>query len=388
MKFLSDFSFEDKKTLVRADLNTPLGDDGKVDEKEDWRLEASLPTIKYLLEQKAKIILLAHLGRPGGKIVEGLRLDPVAQQLESLLGQKVTKLNNCLGQEVKEKVNNLKKGEVVLLENLRFYSEEKKNDPDFVKQLAELGEIYVNDAFGTSHRSHASIIGLSQYLPHCAGLLLEKEIKILSETLDNPKRPLVVVIGGAKVSTKIKVIESFLEKADELILGGVLANTALKAKGLDVGKSLVEEDMIEEVKKFNLAGNKVHLLTDAVVSADVSGKLESRVVSIDKVGQKELILDIGPETAESFKKIISQAGTIIWNGPMGLFEVDKFRSGSEEIAQTIIQSSGFSLVGGGDTITLLEEMNLLNEIDHVSSGGGAMLNFLAGKKLPGIEALR
>jgi len=388
MKFLSDFSFEDKKTLVRADLNTPLGDDGKVDEKEDWRLEASLPTIKYLLEQKAKIILLAHLGRPGGKIVEGLRLDPVAQQLESLLGQKVTKLNNCLGQEVKEKVNNLKKGEVVLLENLRFYSEEKKNDPDFVKQLAELGEIYVNDAFGTSHRSHASIIGLPQYLPHCAGLLLEKEIKILSETLDNPKRPLVVVIGGAKVSTKIKVIESFLEKADELILGGVLANTALKAKGLDVGKSLVEEDMIEEVKKFNLAGNKVHLLTDAVVSADVSGKLESRVVSIDKVGQKELILDIGPETAESFKKIISQAGTIIWNGPMGLFEVDKFRSGSEEIAQTIIQSSGFSLVGGGDTITLLEEMNLLNEIDHVSSGGGAMLNFLAGKKLPGIEALR
>lgn len=388
MRFLRDFNFKDKRVLVRVDFNVPLGDDGRVDEKEDWRLEAALPTIRYLIEQKAKIILLAHLGRPGGKIVESLRLNPVAQRLEELLGQPVVKLDDCLGQEVEKRLKNIQAGEIFLLENLRFQAGEKNNQSDFAQQLAKLGEVYVNDAFGTIHRAHASIVGLPQYLPHRAGLLLEKEIKALSKILDEPVHPLLVIIGGVKISTKIKVIKRFLEKTDSLILGGALANTVISAKGFAIGKSVVEEEMVDEVKKLELTNIKLHIPVDVITSIDAQGQAPSRIVPVGKTEEKEMILDIGPDTIQLFNQIISQAKMIVWNGPMGVFEVAKFASGSRAVAQAVAQSSAFSVVGGGDTITLLEQLNLTNKIGHISTGGGAMLKFLAGEKLPGIEALK
>lgn len=387
MRSLRDFNFKNKRVLVRVDFNVPLGNDGRVDEKEDWRLEAALPTIRYLLDQKAKIILLAHLGRPGGKIVESLRLNPVAQRLEELLGQPVVKLDDCLGQEVEERLKNIQAGEIFLLENLRFQAGEKNNQSDFAQQLAKLGEIYVNDAFGTIHRAHASIVGLPQYLPKCPGLLLEKEIKALSKILDEPIHPLVVIIGGVKISTKIKVIKNFLKQADHLILGGALANTVIRAKGFAIGKSVVEEEMVDEVKKLELTNTKLHIPVDVVASIDAQGQAPSRIVPVGKTKEKEMILDIGPDTIQLFNRIISQAKMIVWNGPMGVFEVAKFASGSRAVARVVAQSSAFSVVGGGDTITLLEQLNLIDKIGHISTGGGAMLKFLAGEKLPGIEAL-
>jgi len=387
MKFLRDFNFKDKRVLVRVDFNVPLGNDGRVDEKEDWRLEAALPTIRYLLDQRAKIILLAHLGRPGGKIVESLRLNPVAQRLEELLGQPVVKLDDCLGQEVEERLKNIQAGEIFLLENLRFQAGEKNNQSDFAHQLAKLGEVYVNDAFGVVHRAHASIVGLPQYLPHGAGLLLEKEIKALSKLLDEPVRPLLVIIGGVKISTKIKVIKNFLKKADNLILGGALANTVISAKGFAIGKSVVEEEMIDEVKKLELTNIKLHIPVDIITSIDAQGQAPSRIVPVGRTKEREMILDIGPDTIRLFNQIISQAKMIVWNGPMGVFEVDRFSSGSQAVAQAVAQSSAFSVVGGGDSIALLEQLNLTDKIDHISTGGGAMLKFLAGEKLPGIKAL-
>jgi phosphoglycerate kinase len=387
MKSLTDFNFENKRVLIREDFNVPLGNDNKVDAKEDLRLKASLPTIEYLLKQKARIVLLSHLGRPDGKVVESLRLDPIADRLEKLLGQKVVKLNDCCGKEVEEQVAKLQPKGIILLENLRFYKQEVENDPEFVQQLAKLGDFYINDAFGVAHRAHASVVGLPKYLPNAPGLLLKKEIKILSRALDDPKRPLVTIIGGAKISTKIKLIESFLEKADNLILGGALANTVISAKGIAIGKSVTEESMIEEVKKLELTNTKLNLPVDVVVSVDPTGKEDSRIAPVGNTNQDEMILDIGPDSNSLFERIISQAKTIIWNGPMGLFEVEKFASGSREVARAVAQSNGFSIVGGGDTINLLEQVDLSGEIDHISTGGGAMLKFLAGEKLPGIEAL-
>ncbi len=360
MKSLSGFDFENKKVLLRADFNVSLGDDGEVDGKEDWRLKASLPTIKYLLDKKARIILMTHLGRPNGKFVKELKTDPIAKRLEELFNQPVKKVD---GYEVKEM-----KDEIILLENLRFNPGEEENSTQFAKELSGLGEIYVNNAFGVSHRSHASIVGLPNLLPNCAGLLLEKEIKALSKVLEQSEHPLVVVIGGAKISTKIKVIKSFLNKADHILLGGALANTVLKAKGIDVKKSVVEDGMLGEAKEI-MSNPKIHL-------------------PVDWVESEQMILDIGEKTIKEFKEIISSAKTIIFNGPMGLFEKKQFQSGSEEITRAIVESEGFSLVGGGDTIVLLENLGLLDKINHVSTGGGAMLEFLSGKKLPGIEILR
>lgn len=387
MKTIKDFNFKNKRVLVRVDFNVPVGSDGLVDKTEDWRLEASLPTIRYLLAQKAKIILLAHLGRPGGKVVESLRLNPVAKRLEELLGQLVVKLDDCVGREVEERIKDIQAGEVFLLENLRFYAGEKSNQLDFVQQLAKLGEFYINDAFGVIHRPHASIVGLPQHLPSCAGLLLEKEIKVMSDVLNNSKRPLTVIIGGVKISTKIKVIKNFLEKADDILLGGALANTVISAKGFAIGKSIVEKDMVEEVKKLQITNIKLHIPVDVVTSTDMSGNLIENISPVAKIRENEMILDIGPDTIDLFSEIISHAKTIIWNGPMGLFEIDKFALGSRKVAQAVIQNKNFSLVGGGDTISLLEQLNLLSEIKHISTGGGAMLEFLAGIELPGLRAL-
>jgi len=387
MKFLRDFNFKDKKVLVRVDFNVPLGDDMKVDAKEDWRIQATLPTIKYLLDQDAKIILLAHLGRPKGKVVEKLRLDPIAERLKELCGRKVIKLDDCCGEEVKKQIKSMESGQIVMLENLRFCPGERDNDLKFAKQLAKYGDIYVNDAFGVDHRMHASLVGIPKYLPKCAGLLLEKEIKALSKVLDEPKRPLAAIIGGVKISTKIRVIEEFLNEADNLLLGGALANTVIAAKGIAIGRSVIEETMVDEVKKLELTNVKLHLPVDVIASVDPSGKAASRIAPVGNTKEEEMILDIGPDTNNLFKQIISKAKTIVWNGPMGLIEVDKFVQGSKEIAQAIAESEGFSVVGGGDSIALLEEMGLVNKMDHVSTGGGAMLKFLIGEDLPGIDAL-
>lgn len=387
MKFLGDIDIRNKRVLARVDFNVPLVKGDKIAPEGDWRIKATLPTIRYLLEQRAKIILLSHLGRPKGKVVEKLRLNPIAEKLEEFLGQTIIKLDRCFGQGVEQKANNLQQGEIILLENLRFYPEEEKNKPSFAKRLARLGEIYVNDAFSVSHRSHASVVGLPQYLPSCAGLLFEKEIKTLEKFLKEPKHPLLVIVGGAKISTKLKLIKHFLKKADRLILGGALANTILRARGFEVGRSVIEKEMVREARKLTLTKDKVYLPTDAIVSTDISGRAKSRSVSIDNVKEKELILDIGPETTRLFKEAISQAKMIIWNGPMGLFEVGEFNSGSAETAKAVARSPAFSVVGGGDTIVLLRQLNLFDKIDHVSTGGGAMLKFLAGEKLPGIEAL-
>ncbi len=387
MKSIRDFNFKNKRVLVRVDFNVPVGNDGMVDKTEDWRLGAALPTIRYLIDQEAKIILLAHLGRPGGKVVESLRLNPVAKRLEELLGQSVVKLDDCVGREVEERIKDIQAGEVFLLENLRFHAGEKSNQSSFAQQLAKLGEFYVNDAFGVVHRAHASITELPQYLPSCAGLLLEKEIKVMSDVLNNSKRPLVVIIGGVKISTKIKVIKNFLEKADDILLGGALANTVISAKGFAIGRSVVEEDMVEEVKNLQITDTKLHIPVDVVTSTNMSGKAAKNIAPIARIKKDEMILDIGPDTSHLFSEIISRAKTIIWNGPMGLFEVDKFALGSRKVAQAVTQNKNFSLVGGGETISLLEQLNLLGEIKHISTGGGAMLEFLAGTELPGLKAL-
>jgi len=383
MKFLRDFDFKNKRVIVRVGFNVPIKNSRVTD---DFRIRAVLPTIKYLVKQGAKLILISHLGRPANT-EEQYSLKPIAQHLSKLLNQDVKFINDCLGEQVKKEVKELESGQIVLLENLRFYSGELNNNPDFAKQVAALGEIYVNEAFGVSHRNHASIIGLPQYLPACAGFLLEKEIKNLSRILDKPKHPLAVIIGGAKISTKIKMVEEFLEKADQLVLGGALANTVISAKGLAIGKSIVEEEMIEKVKKLELTNIKLHIPVDVVVSIDSSGRASSRIAPVGNMKDKEMILDIGPDTRQLFSRVISQAEMIIWNGPMGLFETEEFASGSKDIALAVAQSSAFSVVGGGDTIALLGQLGLEDKIDHISTGGGAMLKFLTGEKLPGIEAL-
>lgn len=384
MKFLRDFSFENKRTLVRAGFNVSLKDGQIVS---DFRIRAVLPTIKYLIQEKAKVILLSHFGRPKNSEKQ-YSLEVISQRLSKLLGQEVGFLNDCIGPEIEKKVKDLKPGQVILLENLRYYNQEKENDPEFAQKLAQLGEIYVNDAFGVIHRAHASIVGLPEYLPSCAGMLLEKEIKNLSKVLDEPKHPLTVIIGGIKISTKIEVIKEFLENVDHLILAGALANTVISAKGIAIGKSIVEEKMVEEVKRLNLTNTKLHIPVDVVVSSDPSGKSSSRIAPTGNIREEEMILDSGPDTNYLFENIISQSKMIVWNGPMGLFEVEEFASGSRAIAEAIARSDGFSLVGGGETITLLEQLNLLDKIDHVSTGGGAMLKFLAREKLSGIEALK
>lgn len=384
MRFLRDFNFQNKGVLLRVDFNVPLKNGQVVN---DFKIQATLPTIKYLSNQKAKIILISHLGRPANKEVQA-SLQPVAQQLSELLGQEVNFFSDPLRDEIKKEIKKLEPGQIALLENLRFYPQEQANDSKFAQALAQLADFYVNDAFGTIHRTHASIVGLPKYLPSCAGLLLEKEIKVLSGILERPQHPLVVIIGGVKIATKIKMIKSFLKKADNLILGGALANTVIRAKGFAIGQSIIEEEMVEEVKKLELTNIKLHIPVDVIASVDPTGQALSRVAPVANISQEEMILDIGPDTGQLFSRVIGQAKMIIWNGPMGLFEVEKFAQGTKKVAEAVAQSQGFSVVGGGETITCLEQLGLLNKINHISTGGGAMLKFLAGEKLPGIEALK
>ena len=393
--FLEDLAkeeLENKRVLVRVDFNVPL--DSNLHVTDDTRIMAALETIRYLLSHNCEIILMSHLGRPEGGIVDKMRLDPVARLLEKLLHKRIIKLDDCIGDKVKKNVSELKPGEIILLENLRFHKEEKKNDPFFAKQLASLADIYVNDAFGAAHRAHASTVGVAAYLPSYAGFLMSKEIKSLDKLLSEPEKPFVSIIGGAKVSDKIEVLEKLVKICDVLLIGGGMAYTFLAAQGYEVGQSILEKDFIDCVKKItDEAKNKnkeVVVPGDTVVAREFKPDAESFNVSVDKMKPDMIGMDIGKNTIKLFKQKIDNARTIFWNGPLGVFEMEKFAQGTNQIARKIgsLGKQTFSVVGGGDSIAAINKIGLADKISHISTGGGASLEYLGGKKLPGLEALR
>ncbi len=381
------------RVLMRVDFNVPLNEKREI--TDTTRIERVLPTIKYFLEKNCSLILMSHLGRPKGKVVPGMSLAPVAKKLEELLGQEVVVAPDCIGPEVKSLVNNLKPGEVLLLENLRFHPEEEKNDEGFASQLASLGDIFIQDAFGTVHRAHSSTVGICKFLPSAAGFLLEKEIKFLDDVLKDPEHPFLSVLGGAKVSGKIAVIDNLLNKVDSLLIGGAMAYTFLEAQGIKVGKSLVEKDKVDlarDILKKAKEKNVVFLLpTDHVIVKELGKTAESRLSQGIEIPDQWMGVDIGPITIERYKKVIRQSRTIIWNGPMGIFEDERFALGTMEIAQEIgriTQDGVLSIVGGGDSVAAAEKAGVTEKLSHISTGGGASLEFLEGKELPGIAALQ
>lgn len=388
-KTIRDIDLKNKKVLVRVDFNVPRDEEGNI--TDDTRIKGALPTIKYLVDKQAKVILVSHLGRPNGQIDEKLRLDKVGQRLSELLGQKVTKTNTTVGPEVEEVVEEMDFGEVVLLENVRFNSGETKNDPELAKSLASLAEVYVNDAFGTVHRAHSSTVGVAEYLPAVAGFLVEKELKVLSKLLDKPKRPFVAIIGGAKVSDKIGVIKNLITKVDTIIIGGGMANTFLKAQGYEMGKSLVEEgklDLAKElIEKAAQKGIEFLLPIDLVIADSIDNPGEIEIVDSHKMPRDKMALDIGSETIFIYSQEIRDAKTIVWNGPMGVFEKEEFAKGTEKVAKEVGYSEAYTMVGGGDSVAAIKKVSLTDTINHVSTGGGASLEFLEGKNLPGISVL-
>ncbi len=390
-KTVRDIKLDGKRVIMRADFNVPLDSNRNI--TDDTRIKAALPTIKYILDNGASLILMSHLGRPKTEEdFKKLRLDPVAKRLEELLNKPVKKMDDCIGEEVKEAAKNLKPGEIMLLENLRFHKEETKNDENFAKELASLAEVYVNDAFGTSHRAHASVEGITHFLkPAVAGFLLEKEINFLGKILENPERPFVVVLGGAKISTKIGVIKNLLDKVDTMIIGGGMVYTFLKSKGLNVGKSILEPDKeveaFEILKKAQNEKKEFLLPDDTVVADEITENAKTKVVNINEIPEDMGGVDIGPKTIKKFKNKLKEARTVFWNGPMGVFEIDKFATGTLEIAKTIANLNATTVIGGGDSVAAIKKFGLEDKITHISTGGGASLEFLEGKKLPGIVAL-
>jgi len=385
MKVLRDAQVKDKKVLLRVDYNVSLDKQNNV--LDNFRIRATLPTINYLKQQNSKIILMAHFGRPKGKVATEFSLEPVRKRLETLLNEPVKLAPDCVGESVGQLIASMSGGDILLLENLRFHSEEEKNDEVFAKQLASLGEVFVNDAFGVSHRAHASVSAIVKFLPSYAGLLLEKEINNLTTVRDNPPHPLCAVIGGAKISTKIKLIQSFLNKAEDVILGGALANTVLHAQGVAIGRSFFETEIIPELKKLELTSTRIHLPVDAVLCENQQGVGSFRVGAVGSTGEQELILDIGPDSQKLFALVLARAKMIVWNGPMGLFEAKSFDGGTIAVAEAIINSGAYSVVGGGETVAFLEQLGLIDKFSFVSTGGGAMMEFLSGDELPGIKAL-
>lgn len=390
IKKLEDFDIKDKKVLVRVDFNVPIKD-GKV--MGDDRIVKSLNTINYLKDHGAKIILISHLGRPKGKYNKDMSLFPVSKRLGEILNEDIVFIGEkeVVNDKVKEKVNELKSGQVALLENLRFVPGEEKNDPEFAKKLADLADIYVNDAFGTAHRAHASNVGVSKYLPSACGFLLEKEIKYLLEILKSPEKPFVAILGGAKVSDKINLIKNLLDKVDSIIIVGAMANTFIKSMGKSVGKSLVEDDKLDLAREtMALAAEKgvdFILPVDFIEAGEISADAEEEVVDIDGVDAQKMILDIGPESINNIKNILKDAKTVVWNGPAGVFEVDKFAKGTVEIARALANSGAISIVGGGDSVAAIEKAKVKDKITHISTGGGASLELLEGKELPALRAL-
>jgi len=388
-KTVRDIDVSGKRVLVRVDLNVPLDEEGAI--TDDTRIVAVLPTIGYLIDKKAKLILCSHLGRPGGKVLDKLRLTPVAKRLSELLGFPVKTAKDCVGPEVEEAVGRLKEGDVLLLENLRFHPEEERNDPGFAQALARLADIYVNDAFGTAHRSHASTVGIASYIPAVAGFLMEKELDIMGKALDEPVRPFTAIIGGAKISDKIGVLEYILERVDSLLIGGGLGSTFLKALKHDVGRSSVEENKLDLAQWLveKAAEKGVHLLlpTDVVVAEKFDANARSRIVSVTEVPSGWYVMDIGPRTIELFEAKLRKSKTIIWNGPVGVFEFAKFSKGTSAIANLLAGLDATTIMGGGSTAEVVEEMGLADRMSHVSTGGGASLKFLEGKTLPGVAVL-
>jgi phosphoglycerate kinase len=381
-----------KRVLVRADFNVPVDGDGKI--TDDTRIRAALPTIQDLTGKGAKVILSSHFGRPKG-VDDKLRLTPVAVRLSELLGQEVVKCNDCIGDEVAAKIGAMSNGQVALLENVRFYPEEEKNDPEFAKKLAANADLYVNDAFGTAHRAHASTEGVTKYLsPAVAGYLIEKELQYLQSAIEAPQRPLAAIVGGSKVSSKIGVIETLLDKCDKLFLGGGMIFTFYKARGLNVGNSLVEEDKLELARtleaKAKERGVQLLLPTDVVVADKFSADANTQIVDVNNIPDGWMGLDIGPDSIKVFQAALADCKTVIWNGPMGVFEIDKFAAGTFAIADTLAEiskSGAITIIGGGDSVAAVEKANLADQMSHISTGGGASLELLEGKVLPGISAL-
>ncbi len=386
-KTITDIDVSGKRVLVRVDFNVPLQDGAVTD---DRRIRAALPTIEYLLKNNAAVVLMSHLGRPKGQVVESLRMDPVAARLSELLGHPVKKLDDCVGESVESAVNAMQPGDVILLENTRFHPEEKKNDPQFAAQLAKLGDVYVNDAFGSAHRAHASTAGVTEYLrPAVAGFLLAKELDYLGKALSNPEPPFLAILGGAKVSDKIGVIENLLPKVDALLIGGGMANTFFAAQGLPMGDSLVEKDAIDTAKMLlKTSGEKLFLPVDAVIADKFDANAEARVVPVDEVPDGWMILDIGPATIAHFANRLAAAKTVVWNGPMGVFEFPRFAEGTFAVARALADlSDAITIIGGGDSAAAVQLSGLSEKMSHISTGGGASLEFLEGKTLPGVAAL-
>ncbi len=388
LRRVQDMDVRGQRVFVRVDYNVPL-EDGRI--TDDTRIRASLPTVNFLRERGARIILASHLGRPKGKVVDSLRMAPVAKALSSLLGSEVHDAKDVIGEDAHRVISGLEPGEVALLENLRFDQREEKNDPDFARELASVANLYVDDAFGAAHRAHASTAGMANYLPSAAGLLLQREVDALSKVVESPEKPFALILGGAKVSDKIGVINHMLEKVDSVIIGGGMANTFLKARGLNVGRSLVEEDNVEVaasvIKRAQELGVELHLPIDVVVASEMTDDADTEVVSVDAVPGDMAIFDIGPKSVREFAESLSSANTIVWNGPMGVFEIPAFAEGTRGVAQAVATSDGFTLVGGGDSVAAVEHLGVADRISHISTGGGASLEFLEGKNLPGIAVL-
>ncbi|MGB3493801.1 MAG: phosphoglycerate kinase [Elainellaceae cyanobacterium] len=382
-----------KRVFVRADFNVPLDDQGTI--TDDTRIRASLPTIQNLIEKGAKVILSSHMGRPKGQVKDSLRLNPVASRLAELLGKPVTKCDDCIGEEVAKAVEAMQPGDVVLLENVRFYAEEEKNDPEFAKKLASVADVYVNDAFGTAHRAHASTEGVTHYLsPSVGGLLIDKELEYLKGAIEEPKRPLAAIIGGSKVSSKIGVIETLLDKVDKLLIGGGMIFTFYKARGLSVGDSLVEAEKLDLAKsleaKAKEKGVELLLPTDVIVADKFAPDANAQTVAVENIPDGWTGLDIGPDSVKVFQDALKQCKTVIWNGPMGVFEFEKFAKGTEAIAYTLAEltpTGTTTIIGGGDSVAAVEKVGVASQMSHISTGGGASLELLEGKVLPGIAAL-
>ncbi|TFE03862.1 phosphoglycerate kinase [Jeotgalibacillus salarius] len=388
-KSVKDVDLKGQRVFCRVDFNVPMKD-GEV--SDDTRVRAALPTIKFLTEAGAKVILASHLGRPKGEVVEELRLAPVAKHLSSLIGKDVKTVDEAYGEKAEAAVSSLEEGDVLVLENVRFYPGEEKNDAELAKQFASLADVYVNDAFGAAHRAHASTAGIAEHLPAVSGLLMEKELDVLGKALSNPERPFTAIIGGAKVKDKIGVIDHLLDKVDNLIIGGGLAYTFVKAQGHEVGKSLLEEDKIDLAKQFMKKaedkGVKFYMPVDIVVADDFSNDANIKEVSVDEIPSDWEGLDIGPKTRELYRDVILQSKLVIWNGPMGVFELESFANGTKAVGQALADAQDtYSVIGGGDSAAAVEKFGMADQMSHISTGGGASLEFMEGKDLPGVVAL-
>ena len=384
IRALKDAGLDGKKVVVRVDFNVPLDDEGNV--REDERISAALPTIRHLLERGCRIILMSHLGRPKGRVDERLRMGSVAARLEKLLEKRVLKLDDCVGEGVRKAADEMREGDVIMLENLRFHPEEEANDEGFAKKLASLADFYVNDAFGASHRAHASVVGITAFLPSCAGFLLEAEIRALDGILRNPKRPFVAVLGGVKISDKLRLVNSLLGRVDKMLIGGAMAFTFIKGGGNEIGRSRVEDDFVGKAHEL-LKSGKIVLPVDFVEASEFKPDASRRVVPAGRIDPEHAGMDIGPETVRLFRSEIEKAGSVVWNGPMGVFEFEGFAAGTKEVAGSISGSGAVTVIGGGDTLAAAKSAGVCGRFSHTSTGGGAMLRFLEGKSLPAIDAL-